>query len=134
MRALVLGLTVVAVLLSGGCNSQVPLDAQPHDQNSGRDLARTIAKYAHCDDASFEDYNITSKDHWEFTCQKSNQMFLIHTDANPTTKASMINKLATSKEPHKSGPFFVVYEFRTEGHVNTLADLQDFPGDPGPHS
>jgi hypothetical protein len=134
MRLAVGGLVVAAVLLVGGCaSSRVSLDSQPQDVGSGRALAKTVADKAHCSDSSFEDYDLSAKDHWDFTCQKSDQSFLIRVVANTAARDKAIKDLEAGRNPYKAGRFFVVNQSTYEGHVNTLADLRDFPGDEGAH-
>jgi hypothetical protein len=133
MRSFVAGLVVAVSLLVGSCGSpSVSLQSQPQDQRAARDLAKTVADKADC--SGFEDYGLSAKDHWDFTCQKPNRMFLIRIVANATGRDNAIKKQEASGNPYKAGRFFVVHQFSIQGQSNTLADLADFPGDSGAHA
>lgn len=121
---------MAVALLVGSCASpSVSLQSQSQDQRTGRNLAKMVADEAHC--SGFEDYDLGAKDHWDFTCQKSNRMFLIRVAANVIDRDNAIKELAVSGNPYKAGRFFVVHQFSAQGQSNTPADLADFPGDPG---
>lgn len=131
MRSLVGGLVVAAVLVAGCASSHVSLDSQPQDQQSGRALARTVADKGNCPSSNFEDYDLSATDHWDFTCDKSDQMFLIRVVTNAAARDKAIKVLGAGGNPYKAGRFFVVNQSSGEGHVNTVEDLKDFPGEPG---
>lgn len=128
MRLLAGGLAVASTLMVAGCGtSHVSLKERPKDVDSARDLATTVADRADC--GSFEDYQIKSTDYWTFTCQKSDRTYLIRADAATATRGELIKKLKTDRDPYKTGPFFLVAEFHTQGLANSAADLNAFPGD-----
>jgi hypothetical protein len=126
------GLVVVVCLLGGCASPTVSLQSQPRDQRAAKDLAETVAEKANC--SGFEDYDLSAKDHWDFTCQNPNRIFLIRVVTNTTAKEDTIKKLTVSGNPYKAGRFFLVYEFSAQGQFNTPADLADFPGDSGAHA
>ncbi|MFF2507653.1 hypothetical protein ACFVTY_30375 [Streptomyces sp. NPDC058067] len=86
-----------------------------------------VAERAHCD--GFEDYRLDARDNWVFTCQKSDRMFGIRADADPSNRAGLIEKLRTEKQPYKAGHAFLVYEFQhAPGRPDPATDLKNFPG------
>jgi hypothetical protein len=75
----------------------VSLDSHPQDVGSGRALAKTVADKANCSDSSFEDFDLSAKDHWDFTCQKFDQMFLIRVVANTSSRDKAIKELGAGE-------------------------------------
>lgn len=129
MRLFIGVLVVAAALTVGGCaSSKAALDSQPQDARSGRALAHTVADTANC--PNFEEDGPVA-DHWNFTCQKPDQTFLIRVFSNATGLDDAIKKLRADGEPYKAGRFFVVHQATGENHVNTPEDLKEFPGEPG---
>ena len=132
MRSFTWGMVGLLALFLGSCASPaVSLQSQPQNPQAARDLAKMVADKADC--AGFEDYDFSIKDHWKFTCQKANRMFLIQVAANAAMRDDAIRQEGDGK-PYKAGRFFVVDEFTAEGQSNTPADLAAFPGDSGLHS
>lgn len=122
------GLLAVALLAGGCAGTPVSLDSRPTDEDSARDLARTVAGRAHC--AGFEDYRLDGTT-WQFTCQigaSGERMFGIRITNSATAQARAARRLAERSTPYRAGRYFLVTEFLAPGRTTTPAHLTPFPG------
>lgn len=123
------GWAAALAVLAAGCagSAKVPLSARPHDRDSGRALARTIAGSAAC--GGFEDYRVTAADGWEFTCQKGADLYVVRATSTRALRDPAIRGLADAGVPYKTGQYFVVWPFQNPGARSAPAILSSFPGE-----
>lgn len=112
-------LGVLALLASTACAAQTaPLTSRPHDLGSGRALARSVAGAAHC--GGLEDYGLVAADHWDFTCQRGSELFLIRTGG--------AGGIGPGEVPAVVGTAYRVSPFSDAGARGPVERLTGFPG------
>lgn len=119
-------LVAVATLTTACGPSQVSLDSRPSDEDSGRDLAFSVAEQARC--GELEDMEVNSTNRWAFTCSASGHTFQIEVFSDVAGRDAATRRLRDARAPFRAGSFFVVSsDGDTSAAVrNTLAV---FPGD-----
>ena len=97
---------------------------RPVDANSARVVAEFVARRSGC--AGFEDYDLRAKDHWDFTCQVGDEMFLLRAVSNPTVRAARIAELESANKPFEAGETCLIWEFDSPGQASSATHLARF--------
>jgi hypothetical protein len=81
------------------------LDTHPADLEQAQSLVSAVGGTAGCGSAEL----ITSAaDHWDFTCQRDADEFLVQAAATTATRDALAEQLRSAGTPVKTGPFYVI--------------------------
>ncbi len=91
---------VGAGVLVAACGQPMgKISDQPHDLSSGRALARAVTHKTGC--GYIEDFSLPAADHWNFSCQYGEDLFVIHT-ANSEAAETLDDRPVFRSTPARS--------------------------------